>query len=84
MAETDLKEQLIDWSILPPAKGTCQECGVVHAPEAPHNKDSLIYQYTFAKNNGRWPTWADASAHCTEEVREMLKGVLKEHSVNFE
>lgn len=72
----NLKEQLKDWTLMPPKKGTCSECGVNHPPEAPHNKDSMFYQYKFAKENGRWPSWDDASAHCTDEVKEILKIIL--------
>lgn len=54
--------------LLPPAPGLCQECAVKHEPEQPHNQRSLYYQYRFYRKNGRWPTWADALAHCSPEV----------------
>ncbi|HHY0551860.1 TPA: hypothetical protein ACVU5P_004179 [Vibrio parahaemolyticus] len=79
-----IKEQLKNWTVLPPKPGTCPECGVKHNPNEPHNKDSLAYQYQFAKEHGRWPTWKDASAHCSEEAICILKGVLTKHSVEFE
>ncbi|SFV31451.1 hypothetical protein SAMN05216456_1345 [Devosia crocina] len=61
----------VSFNILPPPADTCQECGVKHDPAQPHNAQSLHYQYSFyAKNDGRWPTWIDAMAHCSEEVRE--------------
>lgn len=53
----------------PPA-GRCQECATVHTPDQPHNKQSLAYQYNFRERMGSWPTWADAMAHCSPQVRE--------------
>ncbi len=57
------------WKLLPAAPGTCPECAVAHRPEDPHNAQSLSYQYSFYGQHGRWPTWTDAMAHCTEEMR---------------
>lgn len=50
--------------LLPPKEGTCPICAHPHEPEAPHNQQSLYYQYRFYGIRGRWPTWADAVAHC--------------------
>ena len=58
--------------------GTCPECAVKHDPQQPHNRDSLAYQYKFYDQHGRWPTWADAMAHCPEEVKEFWARALKE------
>ena len=55
--------------MMPAAPGTCAECAVAHAPEEPHNKDSLFFQMKFHAAHGRWPVWADALAHCAEPVR---------------
>lgn len=44
-------------TLLPPPKGTCPECAINHAPELPHNQQSLFYQYSFYGKHGRWPTW---------------------------
>lgn len=49
--------------------GTCPECAAEHEPEDPHNQQSLTYQYKFYAEHGRWPTWADAMAHCPEDVK---------------
>ena len=49
--------------------GTCPECAVAHAPEQPHNQQSLTYQYKFYDQYGRWPTWDDALAHCPPGVK---------------
>lgn len=55
--------------MLPPAPHLCQCCAVDHPEKQPHNAQSLYYQYWFAASNHRKPTWADAMAHCTEEVK---------------
>lgn len=57
--------------------GTCSECAVKHAPEQPHNKDSMFYQYKFYNEHGRWPTWTDAMAHCSVKVQDVWKNELK-------
>lgn len=49
--------------------GACPECAVKHDPDQPHNCGSLAYQYKFYDQHGRWPTWADAMAHCSEGVK---------------
>lgn len=61
--------------------GTCPECAVAHDPKQPHNRDSLAYQYHFYDKNGRWPTWADAMAHCTDEVKAYWTQALRERGV---
>jgi hypothetical protein len=61
------------WSVLPPPPDCCQICATKHAPEQPHNQQSLFYQMTFANtpgNNGKGPTWKDAMAHCTQPVKD--------------
>lgn len=55
--------------MLPPKAGVCQECAVDHRPEAPHNKQSLFYQYKFYNEHGRWPGWSDAMAHCDKDTK---------------
>ncbi len=64
--------------------GTCPECAVKHDPEQPHNRDSLAYQYKFYDKYGRWPTWADAMAHCPPDVKAVWIAALKEHGVEVE
>ena len=61
--------------------GTCQECAVKHDPGQPHNKQSLTYQYKFYADHGRWPTWADAMAHCSTEIKEYWKKELLKHGI---
>ena len=70
--------------LMPAKPGTCPQCAVKHEPEAPHNKDSLFYQYYFYNENGRWPTWEDAMAHCSEDVKESVREVLRQHDVKAE
>lgn len=62
--------------LLPPTPGTCPICATEHKPEYPHNATSLYYQYRFYGVRGRWPTWADAAAHCTDEMRLYWKSAL--------
>ena len=57
-------------------EGTCPMCAVKHEPEMPHNRDSLCYQYKFYDQHGRWPTWADAMAHCAPEVKAIWRREL--------
>ena len=62
--------------LLPPAKDKCQECAVRHDPELPHDRTSLFYQVKFQMDNGRYPTWDDAMAHCTPDVREAWRAAM--------
>lgn len=62
--------------------GTCPLCAVAHEPGQPHNMDSLAYQYKFYDEHGRWPTWADAMAHCSEEVKGYWRAALEERGVD--
>jgi hypothetical protein len=67
--------------MLPPPPDCCQECAVKHDPLQPHNKDSMYYQYHFANKEGRWPTWADAMAHCQPHVRAVWKAELEKRGM---
>ena len=64
--------------LMPPTPGTCPACAVKHAAHEPHNAQSLYYQYRFYGLRGRWPTWADAVAHCSIETREAWETALRE------
>lgn len=71
-----------NFHILPPAPGKCPVCAENrHGGEMPHNRDSLFYQIQFARVHGRAPTWADAAAECSQEVRAILKNLLVEKGV---
>ena len=63
--------------LLPPKDGTCPVCATGHTPDLPHNAQSLYYQYRFYGLRNRWPTWADAAAHCTEAVRGQWRETLE-------
>lgn len=65
--------------LLPPASDACQICGhrPAHAPDAPHNAQSLYYQYAFYAAHLRWPTWKDAIAHCDEPTRKIWERELR-------
>ena len=77
-----VKEHTInDMQILHPEEGTCPECAVKHDPTWPHNNTSLHYQYKFYQEHGRWPTWADAMAHCPDEIKEIAIDVLKRNGI---
>lgn len=65
-------------------EGTCPMCAVAHNPAFPHNRDSLVYQYKFYDENGRWPTWSDAMAHCSEEMKGVWTEELKKRGVEVE
>ncbi len=64
--------------LLPPPPGTCPTCAVKHGTTEPHNAQSMYYQYRFYYTRGRWPTWADAIAHCSPEVRGFWERALRE------
>lgn len=67
--------------LLPPLPGVCPICAHDHEPEDPHNAQTLYYQYRFYGIRGRWPTWADAIAHCSAELQAKWKQSLTEHGV---
>lgn len=70
-------------SLFPAAPGTCPECAVKHSPEMPHNQQSLFWQYKFYNEHGRWPTWEDAMAHCSDEMKEFWRQALRERGVKI-
>jgi hypothetical protein len=65
------------WNVLPPSADKCQVCAAKHAPDEPHNAQSLYYKMTFHGMVGRAPTWADALAHCSAPVRVAWAAELK-------
>lgn len=69
--------------LMPTKPGVCPECAVDHAPDAAHNQQSLAYQYHFYNRFGRWPTWADAIAHCAPEIQAAWEKGLKERGVEI-
>lgn len=71
--------------LLPPGLDVCQECGVKHNMDYPHDKDSLYYQMQFHSTHGRYPTWTDALSHVPEpqksSFRQVLIGVIKKNGL---
>jgi hypothetical protein len=68
-------------TLLPPPPGTCPACATVHEPYLPHNAQSMYYQYRFYGLRGRWPTWADAAAHCTDFIRSRWRDVMTKNGL---
>jgi len=75
----DVKEIdiLKEGMLLPPHPNVCQLCGFDHEPPAPHNYQSLYYKYRFLKDHDRWPTWADACAHCSDKMKNIVKEIAE-------
>lgn len=65
-------------------EGTCPECGSIHDQKLPHNQQSLVYQYKFYDEHGRWPTWADAMAHCDEEMQQYWRTELEKRGIKVD
>jgi hypothetical protein len=74
---------LKEGTMLPAPPNTCPECAVDHPVEQPHNQQSLHWQYSFRKKHDRWPTWEDAMAHCSDEMKEIWKAGLRDHGVEI-
>ena len=67
--------------LLPPPDGTYPICAVAHEDSAPHNAQSMYYQYRFYGIHGQWPTWADAIAHCSQPIQMAWESRLVERGV---
>lgn len=67
--------------LLPPKEGTCPVCARDHEQDMPHDVQSLYYQYRFHAIRHRWPTWADALAHCSDKMRQRWEQLLREKGV---
>jgi hypothetical protein len=65
------------WNVMPPPADRCQICAAKHDPEQPHNAQSIYYQVTFNGMLGRAPTWADAIAHCSDDLRRKWEEALR-------
>lgn len=72
------------FDLMPAKEGTCPDCAVAHDPIQPHNRDSLFYQYKFYNENGRWPTWKDAMAHCPDDIKAFWVDALKKRGVKID
>lgn len=72
-----VKDGHVTWHLLPPPAGVCQKCAHDHSPEQPHNFQTLYYKYAFYADHDRWPTWADALAHCSPEMKAAWEKELR-------
>ena len=70
-------------NLMPPPEDTCPECAVNHEPELPHNQQSMFYQYKFYNEHGRWPSWEDAMAHCSDDMKELWRRELRKRGVDI-
>lgn len=77
-----MPNHLAPFRLLPAKPGTCPQCATKHKPELPHNQQSITYQYWFYNEHGRWPTWADAMAHCSDQMREWWTAELAKKGVS--
>lgn len=77
-------QQVGEFKLLPPPPGFCEVCAVQHEPGEPHNQQSFYYQFVFYNQHGRSPTWADAMAHCTDEVKALWAAELANFGVTVE
>lgn len=80
-AEEDISHK-VQMFMLPAAADKCQECATAHEDRLPHNQQSMFYQYRFYNEHGRWPTWVDAMAHCSDHVKSLWTQALKDMGVN--
>jgi hypothetical protein len=71
----------VRFAIMPAPAGTCPDCATAHDAAQPHNAQSMRYQYAFYGREGRWPTWADAMAHCAPDVRSLWTAELGKRGV---
>ena len=76
---TVVAEKTVNFGVMPPHPDACQTCGrrPAHAPGEPHDAQSLYYQYTFYGEHGRWPTWKDAMAHCSDSMKHAWEHELR-------
>ena len=70
--------------LMPPRKDVCQICATAHAPEMPHNAQSLYYQTAVLMESGLSPNWVDAMQHCTAEMRAKVGQALTSAGVDWE
>lgn len=63
--------------LLRPSPDKCQLCAIDHEPGWPHNAQSLYYQMRFQMQHGRGGTWADAIAHCGEDMQQAWRSKLQ-------
>lgn len=79
-----MQTQEVKMSLLPPTQDKCQKCAVDHEEDIPHDQTSLYWQTWFYLQHRRQPTWRDAMAHCTDEVKQQWIIALQEHGIEIE
>ena len=67
-----------------PSPGKCPVCATEHDPKEPHDRRSLYYQSRFRRSHKRFPTWADAMAHCSELTKAAWREKLLAQGVSPE
>ncbi|UVN08011.1 MAG: hypothetical protein [Bacteriophage sp.] len=80
----EVKTRVVNAMIAPAPPGTCPVCATSHPAELPHNAQSLFYQYSFYAEEKRWPSWDDAMAHCTDEMKNHWRSALESMGVDLE
>ena len=67
-----------------PTSGRCPLCADKHDEREPHNRDSLYYQQKFYRLHKRFPTWADAMAHCSTITQAAFREKLKKRGIEVQ
>jgi hypothetical protein len=61
---------------------SCPDCGKHHDPSQPHDASTMRFQRQFHQRFDRLPTWEDAFAHCSADVRQLTRAQLMENGIN--
>jgi hypothetical protein len=69
------------WKVIPPPPDACQVCAARHAPEEPHNPDSVYWQTVRNIAGEPMPTWADALEHVEDPLRQAWVDELAKRGV---
>ena len=78
-----IEERPVNFILMPvdTSAGQCPVCGQKHEPREPHNAQSPYYQYRIYGETGKWPTWADAVAHCDPLIQWAWYNAISERGV---
>ena len=68
-------------TLLPPPPDCCQVCAVNHAPDEPHNPQSLYWATKREMEGQPPPNWEEALAHVSDPMREAWVEALAERGV---
>ena len=79
-----MNQSMQEIRVVPPSPGSCPICATKHDPREPHDRDSLYYQNRFRRQHKRFPTWADAMAHCSDVTKAAWKDKLLKAGVSPE